>query len=183
MDILTQLYERYRNGDNAAFDELVLSCRDGLIYFINGYVKDIHTAEDISEDVFVALLLHPKRFSVESSVKTYIYTIGRNKAIDHLRKHRRTQVDENAGVFTADCEDIEARVLTAERDRMLHECIKTLKPEYAEILHLVYFEGMDLKQAAKVMKKSYKQVENLSFRAKQSLKKKLLKEGVTYEIG
>ena len=102
MDILTELYMRYREGDERAFDELVLSVKDGLIYYVNRYVKDIHTAEDISEDVFVSLLMHPKRFSGDSSVKTYLYTIGRNKAIDRLRRNRRTQVDEEAGLNLPD---------------------------------------------------------------------------------
>ena len=49
------------------------------------------------------------------------------------------------------------------------------------ILYLVYFENFSNEQAAKVMKKSKRQVENLIYRAKQSLKTELDKEGFIYE--
>ena len=182
MDALTQLYERYRNGDRDAFNEFVLSSKDGLIYYIKRFVKDPYTAEDISEDVYVSLLMHPKKFSGESSVKTYIYTIGRNKAIDWLRRNKKTFLDDEGEIDAVESESVEEKVFTSLRDRKLHECIDSLKEEYREILHLVYFEGLDLKAAAKVMKKNYKQVENLSFRAKQALKKKLEKEGIADEV-
>ena len=72
-------------------------------------------------------------------------------------------------------------MLKKERDASLHNAIKKLSPDYAEALHLVYFENMSYETAGKVMKKSLKQVTNLVYRGKEALKKILEKEGGFYE--
>ena len=64
---------------------------------------------------------------------------------------------------------------------MLHRAISKLHPEYSQILYLVYFEGFDNKETAKIIKKTGHQVAKLLYNAKQSLKKELEKEGFEYE--
>lgn len=54
-----------------------------------------------------------------------------------------------------------------------------LKPDYREALYLVYFENMHHGEAAKVMKKSEKQVSDLVYRGRKSLKKHLEEKGIT----
>ena len=56
-----------------------------------------------------------------------------------------------------------------------------LKPEYRQVLWLVYFEGMTNKEAAAVMKKSVHNIETLVSRARKSLRKQLETEGFDYE--
>lgn len=56
-----------------------------------------------------------------------------------------------------------------------------LKPEYRQVLHLAYFEDFNNGQTAKIMKKNKRQIENLLYRAKLSLKDELNKEGFIYE--
>ena len=54
-------------------------------------------------------------------------------------------------------------------------------PEYRNVLWLVYFEKFSNKETAIVLKKSERQIKNLLYRAKKSLKSKLEKEGFEYE--
>ena len=56
-----------------------------------------------------------------------------------------------------------------------------LKPEYREVLHLLFFEGMKNAEAAKIMKKNTRQIENLAYRAKRSLRSRLEKEDFDVE--
>lgn len=74
---------------------------------------------------------------------------------------------------------IEEVVKTGERNRTLHLCMERLSPNYREALYLTYFEGMSYLQAAKVMGKSEKQITNMVYRGKQSLRALLAKEGIT----
>lgn len=176
-----ELYERFQKGDEQAFAELMTTHKDGLIFFIYRYVQNIDVAEDLSEDVFVALLMHRRRFKGEASFKTYLYTIGRNKAVDWLRKNRRVRNQEEEGRIPDLEEDLEERVIKNERDRQLHGAIAKLKPEYAQVLHLLYFDGLTQEGAGKIMKKNSKQMENLAYRARKALKKILEKEGIGVE--
>lgn len=180
MDRLTKLYLNYINGDKSAFECLLNESKNGLIFYINRYVHDLHTAEDLSEDVFVSLLMHPRRFNGTASVKTYLYTIGRNKAIDYLRRHRRVIVTEE-NIESDSVLLVEAESEIKERNAVLHRCISQLNDNYAEVLHLIYFADMSYEQAAKVMKKNPKQIENLAYRARKSLKILLEKEGIELE--
>ena len=64
---------------------------------------------------------------------------------------------------------------------LLHKSLRKLNPEYRQVLYLVYFEGFTNEEVAAVMKKNKRQIENLIYRAKQTLKVQLDKEGFVYE--
>ncbi len=66
-----------------------------------------------------------------------------------------------------------------ERARVLRECMARLKPDYREALYLTYFEGLSYAEAAEVMKKNVKQITNMVYRGKQSLRALLEKEGIS----
>ena len=59
--------------------------------------------------------------------------------------------------------------------------MKKLKTEYHEVIWLVYFEGMSIKETAAIMKKSVHNIETLVYRARKSLRSELEKEGFVYE--
>ncbi|MBP5461840.1 MAG: sigma-70 region 4 domain-containing protein, partial [Lachnospiraceae bacterium] len=59
--------------------------------------------------------------------------------------------------------------------------LRKLAPDYRAVLWLVYFENFSGKEAASILKKNDRQMKNLLYRAKQSLKSELEKEGFTYE--
>lgn len=59
--------------------------------------------------------------------------------------------------------------------------MRQLKPEYRQILWLIYFEEFSHKEAAKIMKKSVHNIETLVYRARRALRSELDKEGFVYE--
>ncbi|WP_363293570.1 sigma factor-like helix-turn-helix DNA-binding protein [uncultured Ruminococcus sp.] len=77
--------------------------------------------------------------------------------------------------------DLEKELDYKDERKKLYEAINTLKPEYKQVIYLIYFEGFNNSEAAEIMKKSKKQTGELLYRAKLSLKKVLEKEGVSYE--
>ena len=92
MDNGAASYRRYLDGEQEAFGEIVDLYRESLIFFIHRHVNNLDTAEDLAEDVFVELIVHPGRFEGKSSLKTFVFAIARNKAIDWLRKDRKSVV-------------------------------------------------------------------------------------------
>ena len=73
--------------------------------------------------------------------------------------------------------DPEGSYLTDERKRLLHKALSELPREMQAAIHLVYFEELSYMEAAKVMKRSVKQVDNLLYRSKAMLRSILGKEG------
>ena len=175
MDNGASSYRRYLEGELSAFEEIIDEYREGLIFFINRYVCDLDLAEDIAADTFAILLTKPEKYNFSVSLKTYIYTIGKNRAIDILRKRKRhgTVSLDLIPADTVSEESFIEDVLRDEEKRRLHNAINRLKKEYREAVHLVYFENMSVSDAAAVMGRGKKQVENLLYRARKALKETL----------
>ena len=73
-------YRRYLDGDDGGMTEIIRLYKDGLIFYINGFVRDILTAEELTEETFFRLAVKKPKFSGKSSFKTWLYTVGRNAA-------------------------------------------------------------------------------------------------------
>ncbi len=174
-------YRRFLDGDDNGIVEIIKDYKDGLMMYLNGYVSNIHTAEDLMEETFVKIVVKRPRFSEKSSFKTWLYAIGRNVAVDYVRKSAKIPTVAADSIVLRDEEDAERDYIRNERKLTLYKTLKKLKSEYRTVLYLIYFEDFKIAQAASVMKKSYKQTENLVYRAKQSLKSELEKEGFVYE--
>lgn len=170
------LYKRFLEGDNDSFDEILSTYREGLMFFINGYVKNLDAAEDIAADVFAYLIFKPKKYNFKVSLKTYLYMIGRSRALDWLRKEskrRHIPIESLYSEPSTDAHELEELVIKNEEKRKLYIAMDKLPDDYRIALHLVYFEGLSYIEAAEVMKKDKKQIENLIYRGKKSLKELL----------
>ena len=177
-------YRRFReNGDESGLVEIIRDYKDGLIFYINSIVGNIHTAEELAEDTFVLLGPKKPKDKGKGSFKTWLYTIGRNVAIDYLRrktKQNEISIDDCAEL-AIDEQGLEISYIKEERKIRVHQALKKLKAEYRQILWLIYFEDLSNKQAASIMKKSVHSIETLVYRARKSLKSQLEMEGFVYE--
>lgn len=175
-------YRRFLTGDDNGIVEIVRDYKDGLIFYLNSFVQNLTVAEELCEDTFVKLAVRKPHFREGSSFKTFLYTIGRNTAIDHLRKNRADIIAiEDLAEVGADMEDLEQSYIREERKIAVHRAMDTLKSEYRQVLWLTYFEELSNKETAAVMKKSVHNIETLVYRARIALKKALEKEGFEYE--
>lgn len=183
MDRGSSCYRRFcEEGDEAALAEIIIEYRDGLIFYLNSFVGDIGRAEELAEDTFVLLGTKRPRDKGTGSFKTWLYTMGRNIAINHLRASARR------GRMTAEwCADLpqyqtmEGVYLQQEQKAALHRAMRKLKGEYRQILWLLYFEEFTCREAAAVMRRSVHSAEMLACRARKALKAELEKEGYTCE--
>lgn len=175
-------YRRFLDGDDEGIVEIIRDYKDGLLLYINSFIRNISVSEELMEDVFFRLVTKKPKFSGKSSFKTWLYAIGRNAAMDGIR-HRKKFSDIPADQYTdiAAEEDIERDYIKKERKIILHRIMQRLNPDYRQVLYLVYFEDFDNSEAAVIMNKSKRQIENLLYRAKNGLKTELEKEGFEYE--
>ncbi|MCH5198587.1 MAG: RNA polymerase sigma factor [Oscillospiraceae bacterium] len=183
MDDMFSSYERFLSGNKDALTDIVKACRDPLIWYLYKIVGDLDAAEELAQDTFVKLLIKRPKNSGESSFKTWLYTIGRNTAIDYLRKKKREKsvpLSDVAEILQAET-DLKESILKTERDKALFSAMGRLKKEYAEILWLTYFEGLSNEKSAKVLKKSRNAVAILNSRARAALKEELQKENISDE--
>ena len=171
-------YRRFLDGDDTAIAEIVGAYKDGLILHLNGYVHTGLVAEELAEDTFFRLITKKPRFGGNSSFRSFLYAIGRNVAVDYIRhcsKMRQVPLDE-AENYIAAVESLEQTYLREEQKLVLNRALAQLPDEYRHVLWLSFFEDFSNKEIAAVMHKNERQVRNLLYRAKQSLKSILEKE-------
>ena len=179
MDNGASSYRRFLDGDESAFDEIMKELFDNLVFFIDRYVHDIHAAEDIAIDAFSDLVVNKHRYNFKVTLKTYLFMLGRSRALNYI-KHRKvinfvelTEADNTL----AEQETLEEIILSDERKRIVNNALNSLTDDMRVVVHLIYFEDLSYDEAAKVMKKNRKQVDNLLYRAKKELRIILGKDG------
>lgn len=168
------LYKEFLEGDINSFEDLVINHKDNLIYFISRYTgADVFIAEDIAQDVFAHIFVYKEKYDLNYSFKTYIYTLGKNKAIDQVRKLSRTKLmnftSDNEYLFQ-EGESLEEKIIKDEEQRTVLSSLKKLKPDYERALYLLAFENLSYNDIAKILGKTLPQTKVLIHRARKSLK-------------
>ena len=159
MDNGASSYRRFLDGDDKGLSEIVRDYRDGLILYLNGIVNNISIAEELMEETLFKIITKKPRFNAKYSFKTWLYTIGRNVAIDYLR-HNAKQSDatfDDLENYIQDEYDLEKLYIIEERKITVHRALRKLNTEYRQVLWLLYFDGLSNAEAAIVMKKSSRQ--------------------------
>lgn len=167
------------NGDKKAFETIIDIHMEAVIYFINRFVKNVDIAEDLAQDVFVYVLINKKEYDFKYSLKTYLYTIGKCRAINYLKREKRiVSLAEN---MYQDENDIEEIVFKKEKNKNIRKAINKLSNEQSQAIFLVDIEELSYKEACKVMGTSMSSLKSLIHRARKNLKKILVKEEEKYD--
>ena len=183
MDNGASSYRRFLDGDDKGLAEIVRDYSDGLILYLNGIVNNISVAEELMEETLFKIITKKPRFNAKYSFKTWLYTIGRNVAIDYIRHNSKlldTSFDDLEN-YIEDEYNLEKLYIIEERKITVHRALRKLNAEYRQVLWLLYFDGLSSSEAAVVMKRNSRQMKNLIYRAKSALKSELDKEGFVYE--
>lgn len=172
-------YRRFLDGDESAFDDLMKGLFRNLVFFIDRYVHDVHAAEDLAIDAFSDLIVNRRRYRFKASLKTYLFMIGRSRALDYLKHHKIIRFADfsEAEELSGEEEALAEIVLAEERKRVVHAAVAKLPEDMRTAVYLVYFEEMTYDEAARVMRIGRKRVDNLLYRAKKQLRAILGEEG------
>jgi len=183
MDQGALYYKQYLDGDEKAFDKIVDLYFRNLVFFLNRYLNDVCNAEDIAIDVFSDLVVHKNRFNYKVSLKTYLFMIGKSRAIDFLRHKRIIQTDDIENCLelsNTDEEELENNLISSDLKKTIHKAIKQLSQDMQAAIHLIYFEELSYKEASEVLGINTKKMDNLLYRAKIELKNILGREGESF---
>jgi RNA polymerase sigma-70 factor (ECF subfamily) len=151
-----ELIVAYRNGENAALSALITRHTDAVHRFLVRMVGDVHAAEDLTQETFLKAWRHLGRFDRTKSFKTWIFSIARNAAIDHLRKKdpiafSRLETDEHPDFSDtiADSRPLADDILQLEDiGRRLEAALGTLKPNARAVILMHETEDMTFQEIA-----------------------------------
>lgn len=175
-----------KNGKNPLFEEHLREHEDTLERIIRKYgndvlriaylyVKDIRTAEDIFQEVFLKVNEKMNTFEGRADFKTWLLRITINACKDYLRSAYHTRVvpmydfAEEQLSAEADFEQLE-RAETAET---VKGAVMALPIHYRDVILCVYFQEMSMQAAAAALDISVGTVKSRLSRAKKMLKEAL----------
>ncbi len=173
------LYKNYLNGDETGLELLMERYGDRLTFYIYGYIYDLQDSEDLMIEAFAYLISKRPKIK-DGCFKSYLYKMARNLSLRFIRKKRLNHSFSLEEISREPASQIIIEeVIQKEEDyAILHLCMDQLKPNYREALYLVYFENMHHAEVGLVMGKTKKQVSDLVYRGRNSLRKLLQEEGI-----
>lgn len=136
------------------------------------YVKDIHSAEDIFQDVFIKVNQKLSTFEGNSSIKTWIIRITINTCKDYLKSawNRRVvpmmEYQEDAIVSTSDYDDIEKQ----DTKELIKNAVLSLPDKYKDVVLCIYYQEMSLIETAKLLDLPEGTIKSRLSRAREKLK-------------
>jgi RNA polymerase sigma-70 factor (ECF subfamily) len=78
--------------DEKALYEFYREHKKPLLQFITKHLNEADLAEEVLQDTFLAFIENLRSFRGQSSLKTFLYSIAKNKTVDKLRRKKLKQV-------------------------------------------------------------------------------------------
>ena len=171
------LYKEFINGNKDAFNEIVNRYRDILILFILRYVKNLEIAEDLAQDTFVYVLINKKEYDFKYSLKTYLFTIAKCRAINYIKKQKKNVQFSDINLEDLNSISIDESLIRQENREIILNAMTKIKDEYQVLIYLRDIQGFNYKEICKILDKTMAQVKISIYRARKSLEKIIRKEG------
>src|SRR5512135_3737495 len=82
----SSIIERFKKGEKAAFEELVLKYQDRIYNLCRHMLCNTHDAEDAAQDIFIKAYHNLDNFRPEASFYTWLYRVAVNTCLDYKRR-------------------------------------------------------------------------------------------------
>jgi len=154
---------RAQNGDNQAFEELVVKYDRVVLYVANSFRNNSDDAKDIYQDVFLRVHKGLKNFQFKCEFSTWVYRITTNVCISYKRKKTsdsfdsQNHYDENSQnniSFESNIdsgERTDQSTIDSETARLINTELNSLPKQQKMAFTLKYYQGYKIKEIAKMM--------------------------------
>lgn len=167
--------EQIREGDRAAFEEMFYAYYPQLCAFAVEYVKSQDRARDVVQEVFLRIWERRAEWNLRGSLKAYLYQAVRNRALNHVRRNKRRDLDT-----PLDGHDALSNGQTAEDQfhfRELSDAVQDAISQLPERRRMTFLlhrrHGFSYAEIAQIMDVTSKTVENQIGRALKFLRSQI----------
>lgn len=152
-----ELVERFQNGEQEVFNELVIKYQGRIYNLVYKYVPNAETAKDLSQEIFIKAFRALPNFKRQSAFYSWLYRIATNLCIDFIRQQKRGQTlsfedlpaGSNDEVALNDVNPLPPDQLeTQELGQIIGQAVQQLPPKQQHVFNLRYHDGLQLKEIA-----------------------------------
>lgn len=156
------------------FEEVFRSHFEYLTNFARQYVGDMDTAQEITQKAFITLWEKREEINPKLSIKSYLFTIVKNRSLNYLRDTKRYRSE----VLDIDCGDIEVSLeehhgVEEELKELIDKALATLPEKCRQVFEMSRFQQMKYKEIAEELEISQKTVEAHMSKAMKMLRLEL----------
>jgi len=155
-------------GDRIAFAEIVNRHNAKVYRLASRFLGNRQEATDVAQDAFLRILAAAPDYRPGAAFGTYLFRVVSNLCLDALRKRRRAQGEELQDPKSGDL-SAEEEFLRNERAVAVSVALFSLPPRQRLAVLLKYYEDLNYREIAEVLKTSQKGVERLLARARSAL--------------
>lgn len=153
---------RLREGDEQALSQLMDSYFVPLCDFCNWFIDDMTISEELVADVFYIIWTKRTTLEIHTSLKSYLYTAVKNKA---LQQKRNLSTSRSVPLDSITTEAIEpdnalTQMMLKELNSDIVNLVQTLPEKRRVIFELNRFESLTYKEIAALLQISEKTVHN-----------------------
>lgn len=180
-----KLVEGILSGDVECFNQLMMKYEPIVQRFVYNMIKEKHTAEDISQEVFITIYNKIDMYNRKCKLSSWILQIAKNKTIDYIRKYKKaveTDIQEVRGVATDELSPEEALEVKETKEE-IKSYIDGLNQEDKQIIILKYSKGITFDDIAEIIDMKVSTVKRRFYKAREGFRKQRdRKRGVECEM-
>ncbi|HBI88870.1 MULTISPECIES: RNA polymerase sigma-70 factor [Sphingobacterium] len=159
---MNRYLSRLREGDEQALSELMDEYFISLCDFCNWFIDDMAVSEELVADVFYTIWNKRLTLEIHTSLKSYLYTSVKNKA---LKKKKNLSVSRSVQLDGITYEAVEpnnalTKIILKELNSDIVNLVQTLPEKRRIIFELNRFESLTYKEIAALLQISEKTVHN-----------------------
>lgn len=133
--------------DQGAFQLLYERYADAVYRYAMSILRTPHLAEDVLQETMIAVWKSAKNFKGNSKVLTWIFGIARNQSHNILRKESKGQRLPETDPSSATYDPTKSMHV----DLCVQEALETLSPSHREVMHLVFYENLTVRETAELL--------------------------------
>jgi RNA polymerase sigma-70 factor (family 1) len=149
-----------RSGDARALETLIATYWDALVQYAGRVLRGAADPQDVVQETFIRLWAHRERWGTDGSVRSLLYTVTRNAALDELRRGARALRAAEAADPPVPPDQPSADAEATELRAAVEDAVAGLPAKRQEVFRLAREEGLSYAEIAAVMGLSPQTVAN-----------------------
>jgi RNA polymerase sigma-70 factor (ECF subfamily) len=163
---------------NINIEEVVSKYSEMLYRLAFAKTGNSHDSEDLVQEVFLKLMRHTKPFKDEEHQKAWLIRVTVNAGKNLLTcAHRRFNAGEISDFERSEYGSVDKNLSRLETKAVVYPAVMSLPEKYRLIIHLFYYEEMQIREICKATGLGENTVKSQLHRARNILKEKLKEVG------
>ncbi len=164
--------EAIKNGDELAFEIFFTMEYKNVIFFICSYIGNESAAKDLAQESFISLWKRRGQIDSNYNLRSYLYTIARNKTLNYIRDNRLKKKNSlehenlNLNFYALSHPSVIDEIDALEMEKLIDLTLEQLPEKIRRIFNLSRVENLTYKEIA--------QKENITIKAVEYQIKKAL---------